>query len=297
MKQISRKNTLRGAGHIWHASDDWETNITDRIKVLTWKFGEIHQCKVFIRYADGHHPIHGDRVGICLMAQPTRLEAMKHGVEWAEHYIETGPPTVEQVFSDCYNHWPTIYRTRVDVIDHLFFTNGNGYEWLDGAIQCTGPDDYIESQRREEYRRTHPTEDEIREKELFSNMLKKHKEKPYLSDDMLAIINDMLDIKSKKERAKEEGRPLPDDGTLRNFYPVSQDFAEITRVPDDVRPDWLALSYEAALMLRDRSAPDNPKNKGQWNEKLGSRNIQVGSRIVKELERRFPQLKGHEIRR
>ena len=32
--------------------------------------------------------------------------------------------------------YSTIHGTRLDVDDHLFATNGNGYEWIDGELSC-----------------------------------------------------------------------------------------------------------------------------------------------------------------
>lgn len=161
--------------------------------------------------------------------------------------------TVEQVFADCYKYYPDLFRTRVDVIDHLFFVVGNGYRWVDGVLVEINPDP-------------------------------------------LARIEYQLD-------ADDDGvRPLPDDGEPRCFYPVSRDYSAVYTVPDDVRPDWLALAYTAAIMLRDRSGiseeqrvkraadffdvdldEDAPRN---------ASNIQIAIDVVNELEQRFPQLVG-----
>ena len=32
--------------------------------------------------------------------------------------------------------YSTIHGTRLDVDNHLFATNGNGYEWIDGELSC-----------------------------------------------------------------------------------------------------------------------------------------------------------------
>jgi hypothetical protein len=48
--------------------------------------------------------------------------------------------TVEQVFADCYKYYPDLFRTRVNVIEHLFFVIGNGYRWVDGGLVETNPE-------------------------------------------------------------------------------------------------------------------------------------------------------------
>jgi hypothetical protein len=288
----SRKGTIRSAGCIWqHDGEGWSTDVNERVSATTWKFGSIHQCKVFIKYPQMRASAHnGKSVGIGLQCQPTMRSAMKHGVEWAQNYIENDPKSVEQVFADCFAHWPTIYGTRVSVIEHLFFVIGNGYEWLDGAIVSTGPEDYIEAQQRREYRKNNPDPEMIKRNKLFQDLL----DKPDTSEEVKKICRDALGLLNEDDIAEREGRPVPDDGELIVFYPVCN-YSEIMRVPDDVRPDWLALSYEAAILLRDRSGISEhcrTKYPGaiEDNEVRCIENIEIGARIVNELEQRFPQL-------
>ena len=56
---------------------------------------------------------------------------------------------------------------------------------------------------------------------------------------------------------------------------------------DPHRPDWLAVAYEAALMLRDRqtTTPDNPLDLPRC-----LRNIEYGTKVVAELEAKYPHL-------
>lgn len=279
----SRKNTLRGAGRIWTGGHgEWTTQINERITVLTWPFADKHQCKVLVKY-------NGDEVGIGLMIQPTILEAMKRGVRWVEDYIKNGVPSIEQLFKDCYTHWPTLYKNRVDIIEHLFFVIGNGYEWLDGAIICDSPDSYLESIKDEEERKKNPRPEDVKRRELFKKIIEdeftpenKKKELQYFLDEEDGLIT--------------YERPLPDEGEPRVFYPVSKNYSAITQVPDDVRPEWLALAYEAAKLLRDRSGiPDRIRAKYSQEyikdrEYTCTSNIKMGYRLVKELEERFPQL-------
>lgn len=158
----SRKNTLRCCGHIWNSNEtyyenDWHTDVDERFHVSTWKFGSIHQSKVFIDYEhlmDGKHTdsIKCDgSVGICLRYGKTMKEAMQIGLDWIEEFKDKGPASVERVFKDSWEYWPTLYPNgnRIAVIDHILFVIGGGYNWVDGAIMCTSPHDYLESVRRD----------------------------------------------------------------------------------------------------------------------------------------------------
>src|ERR1700722_16953955 len=214
------KSPIEHCGYTWYDNGDWYVStINDRITATNWKFGDAYQCKLYIKYG-------GEDVGIGIAMQKTRKDAMAAAVSWAKSYIEGEPPSVEETFSTCYKQYHDLFKTRIYVIEHLFFVIGNGYDWLDGAIVSNGPEDYLDS------------------KALFET--------------------------------KSQTRPLPDDGLPRRFYPVSKDFSDICRVPNDVRPDWLALAYEAATILRDRSTSEG-------------NNATIGNELVKQLERRFPQ--------
>jgi hypothetical protein len=219
-------------------------------------------------------------VGICLDAQPTRKAAMLHGIEWAKNYIKNGPPSADDVFKDCFIHYPSLFKTRTDVIDQLFFVVG-GYSWLDGAIINTTPEDYIESQRRKERDKTDPNK--IKMMALFREILNRESTPEEHKEELRRILH---------EDDEPKFRPLPDDGGPRRFYPVSKNYSNITRVPDEVRPDWLAVTYEAAILLRDRSGVPEGKQDYYTDVDTQKEHRILGAKIVENLERRFPQLKN-----
>lgn len=289
MKKESRKGTIRRCGLVWEASnsgypDDWYTTVHERFHPMTWKFGSIHQSKVFVDYnhlVDGKTPASpkcdGD-IGICLRYGKTTEEAMQICLDWIDKYRTAGPTTPEQVFQDSWDHWPTLYPMgdRISVIGHICFTLGGGYSWVDGAIICTSPEDWIESRRRDE-------EDESRKEMLASlkeakALIKKYK----LEED-----EDYEDHDEFRERLHKQD--------VHMFYPVCEDYANICMVPDDVRPEWLALAYEAAILLRDKSGV--PEIKSRWwtpqpdDYTRQEENRKIGTKVVADLERRFPQLK------
>jgi hypothetical protein len=273
---MSRKHTLRAACHIWNSSnhtDRWDADLNDRVSVITWQFGSIHQCKILIKYND-------DVVGICLEAQPTRLAAMRHGVAWAKNYIDNGLPSAKQVFDDCFKHYPTLFYTRVDVIEHVFFVVGGGYDWLDGSVVCNSPESHLRSKKNEaKQKRINKSMsvalicEEIYGEKFYESLPPKLKES----------IKKIVDIEFDKKKEVVE-RPLPDEGMRKNFYPVSDNYSLITNVPDDVKDEWLALAYEAAIMLRDRSNVIELSSESSIDN---VRNIEIGTRVVRELTERF----------
>lgn len=201
---------MRALGYKWDLWDEvYSTQINERSSVSIWKYGNIHQCKVFINY-----PIAGTRVGICLSPKDTQLSAMDRGITYAKEFDLKRTITVDETFNNCFKYWDSIFKTRLDVIDHLFFVIGNGFEWLDGALINISPEDYLSSKE----------------------------------DEKLISLLEKLGLKENKTR------PLQDDGLPISFYPVSKYCSNICKIPDDVQPDWLNLCKEAALALRDRSS-------------------------------------------
>jgi hypothetical protein len=240
--------------------------VGDRFEVVTWPFGSIHQSKVFVTTPGSK----SERVGVCLPPGKTRKEAMQRGLDWVAAY--KAPDSPDELFPKLFRQWRTIYRTRVDIIDHLFFVIGNGYSWLDGAIVPTS--DY-------------PEEPSV----------------PAPPDGSPEVYSDaFFDLSRSEQRVIQEYHyylreqatpigPLPDDGAPRNFYPVCH-YSAILNIPANVRPEWLLVAYEAALLLRDRqtTVPSYTMDRARCEE-----NIAYGKRVVDELEAKYPHLKGSVI--
>lgn len=288
---VSRKGTLRRCGHIWSSNNtyyenDWHTTVDGRFHATTWKFGSIHQAKVFVDY---EHKIEGKEpasfkvdgsVGVCLRYGRTMEDAMQICLDWIKEFQANGPASVQQVFEDSWNHWPTLYPmgNRIAVIDHIFFAIGGGYSWVDGAIMCTTPHDYLESRERDE-REDKKLKEALKKASELRALLKKYK----------------LDKGEEPEDDWEDVREKYWKMDVFSFYPVSKDYSNICLVPDDVKPEWLALAYEAALLLRDKSGIPDIKsrwyNKTEDDHKRQEDNRALGAEIVAELERRFPHVK------
>lgn len=216
--------------------DGWSGTViaAPRFHPRTWRFGGIWQCVVEIDDPACREP---RGVHVCLQHRSTMPAAMAHCVEWVRAYQVSGPSSVEETLHQAFDRWPSLYRTRMDVADHILCTIGNGFSWLDGAALNTGPEDHLD--RRLEV----------------------------ISPALAALFAALPDIAAEHEasarrRAEEEALPRPfvDDGGPRAFCPIS-DYSLISTVPDDVRPDWLAFAYETACAVRDRhddAAPYGP---------------------------------------
>lgn len=255
-----------------------------RFSAMTWEFGSIYQCKVFIQY---DHMIEGkkfispgfnDEIGICLTPGKTREEAAKRALDWIETFKKRGILSSNKLFKKCQKNYPSLFPNRVSILEHLFFVCGNGYDWLDGCLIQNSPSDHLE----------------------LKAMRKADKD----IDDLMARIkanraecNKLLglpDVNEEEEDTEESYHKKCKEADLHRFYPVDKSYSNICQVPDDVQTHWLKISYEAAILLRDKSGIPDIKSKHhkltQRDIAQQARNSQIGAEVVAELERRFPHV-------
>lgn len=118
----------------------------------------------------------------------------------------------EKLITKLFKDWKTLFRTRADVLDHLFFTIGNGYRWKNGILKG--------SDRR----------------------------------------YDQLPLNDKEINLSVG--PEPDDGSLRDFYPISE-YSKICNIPTDVQSDWLILALEAIELYKNRHIDSFERDRGE----------------------------------
>lgn len=250
--------------NIWldgERKDEWISYLTGRMKLCVKRYRDIYGCAIIF--------INGiKQIFIALGDRDTKDAAMRYCIEWGESYIKNGPNSPDRLFAECYKHYPDLYKTRLDIIDQVFFTIGNGYEWLDGAPIYRYSEDYRLITIRQSIA-------------LFKKALG-HDAK------LVKQINSFLNKKDSPER------PLPDDGKQRCFYRVSK-HSLIMNVPDDVRSEWLDVVFEAAILLKDRSGSDERyslEDIANHQVETNENNKTMGEFIINSLEVRFPEHKG-----
>ena len=273
---MNSRGRIRAEGHLWAYDDDKLcTTVCKRFTVTTWQFGNIHQCLLSVAYPCPGRD--GNRVEIGLSSSRTCASAMRRGLAWIEAYRRNGPPSAKQVIAQCFKRYPELYRTRADVIEGLFFESGDDYKWLDGALLPTSQARHVLTSR-----------------ERTSMRPARISDRPDLSDELRAIMREIEQKLEAEDLADVAlGRPVPDDGGLREFCSVSPADANLFRVPPDVRPDWLMLAREAAVMLRNRSAAAQDPKKIMTDKEVveeettQARNRRLGAKACRLLAKQF----------
>ncbi|MBY0402891.1 MAG: hypothetical protein K2X66_03275, partial [Cyanobacteria bacterium] len=107
-------------------------------------------------------------------------------------------------------------KTRFDILNHLFFVIGNGYDWVKGRLVASespnSRDVFYQNQKlsRQEF-------------------LKKLTEQDFIPNEAL-----------------KAGKLTPN--TQVKAYPISG-YSRINTIPDDVQPEWLDLAHEALSVV------------------------------------------------
>jgi len=245
-------------GHKWDRWDDgYATTVHERFFIGVWPYGDEPEwsVKVWVNKVGTKN-----EVGINLGARPTMEESMQAGLAWVEMYLKDGPTSYEATLETMFREYKTLFRTIADADGQLFFTIGNGYEWLDGAIIRTNqePDPG---------------------KHFRTDTSKFPKE-----------IRDVFEKVEAENEALPIG-PIEDKGEPRFFYPLSDQHSNLCLVPDDARSDWVAAAYMAALMYRNRATPSDDTHEERKRYQQARR---YAAGIAVDLDRRFANVKPVE---
>lgn len=126
-------------------------------------------------------------------------------------------------------YYPSIYKTRGDVLHHLFCVIGNGYEWLNGELVTASRGD----------------EDPI-EREIDSTLaiIQKPNAREILQDMYWEILSDRIALVADRHKNLENAM---DDYSFsdRFLYPKSETYAKLWNYPEDITPEW-AVELEKA---------------------------------------------------
>ena len=145
---------------------------------------------------------------------------------------------VKQLIMQC----PGIFPNALAVYDHLFYVNGNGFSWKNGELheigfktktkeQCIQAviDNYAERYEKRVQELNAMKNDGAIDEEEFNKFIELRK---------AGYAKDVERETYIVEHAKE----LAEDFTLYNgfiFYPFCEGYSECSRIPDDIKSDWL----------------------------------------------------------
>lgn len=191
-----------------------------RYHIHIWRFGDRYQCKVCIDYK------HDDPyVGFNL--SDTVEEAEAKAWDWIDNYELDEKPTAEEVIAANMKAYALVYPSRMDCLQHKFFSIGNGYHWLDGRLQSIDAElpEEVENDPFEDLR---SSLDGLKQKIL--DLVK--------DDEDNEELKRVLDIFEDQNKSK-----------TRTEYDAHRT-GLIDKIPPDITPDWRAVCEEIEAQVR-----------------------------------------------
>lgn len=182
-------------------------------------------------------------------------DAKRLALAWVRSFEREWPRSADAAMADYFANWRRSIRTQADAIARLMLNGEN--VWLGGAVLDTS------RWLWDELRELAIAHDSVREWEIgTSHHIALGSLHLRMRDELEAIEKSAPYVSrgisvAEHWRMEREGEPGPDadDGAPRlwNDSTSLQGWAPAFNVPDDARPDWLALALEACEMVRDRS--------------------------------------------
>ena len=160
----------------------------------------------------------------------------------------------EQTIEIMQTMYPSLFYHKCNALDHLFFVNGNGYDWINGELVCE-------------------------EDKQYDN------KKDYMLDSVIHYLSLQITVqlsytnrKKAEEFVKDYIYPnLSVAGKLNiihaydkdTVYPICQ-YAAIACIPDNIQPNWAQGAYEAIIWARTICTPEDAAYLDQAEIKLNS---------------------------
>lgn len=143
----------------------------------------------------------------------------------------------------CYDKYPSLFRRRWEVLNHLFCVIGNGFEWVNGELVEKGErkiKNYVPLLKDgEAYRSEESIREQVsKENKKMDEWIIKHNQE-YEKLGISHLINTWPGEKTEKEIAKTYNV---------EFYPLSE-YSAIFNIPEDIKPDWLEGIKEVVNLL------------------------------------------------
>lgn len=179
-------------------------------------------------------------------------------------------PTVEDTLRDMLLRHPDLFRNKAHALNQLFCVNGNGYDWIDGALQdvCSViPEDGYD----------------------YATLVAAHNAEAEKWNLSLAADEARYNFKYEHSiyrrlapTTEAELQTRLADMTIEYVYSL-YDRSDLCCVPDDVRQDWLEAALETVNMILGL----NP-TASYWDHSRSNLNdMAVALTVKNDLLRRF----------
>jgi hypothetical protein len=143
---------------------------------------------------------------------------------------------LEKTIQAAFDHYPDLFQERKQVLDHLFCTIGNGFDWIDGELiedeELVPINPLDENGKAKQYHII--TKREARES-LYKMIIA---DKRALEMWNTIILKDGQTLEEKLLSPKEDDNE-PEYVSNQSIYPLCKKYSKLFNYPSDIKPDWL----------------------------------------------------------
>lgn len=204
---------------------------------------------------------------------------------------------VELTIQEMYNEYPTLFVDRVDALNHLFCTIGNGYDWKNGELVSSG---YSYPKKKDIEKLKNDLVDgkafqhnklSLRGQHQYYINQRTTEETERLAERSKMSVKDFLDCEQFLLRAYPDDKYHSYPKNMRWYFYLGdycKNFAYLFNYPKNIKPDWLAAIEETKQYLKedgyDLETPiDIEANRKHYREILRHNN-EEHTEILKNLK-------------
>lgn len=169
--------------------------------------------------------------------------------------------TIQQMF----DHYPTLFKERVDCLNHLFCVIGNGYEWINGELvegECT-PEEiqilksrFVDGKAFQHNKLSLRAESQFYENRNIADGWYERYQMRYPDEDIEKLkrirqntINKIPDDIYYKQPVRKKRWYFYWDIPGRESIDFCENYAFLFNYPDDIKPDWKEALEECRQLL------------------------------------------------
>ena len=175
---------------------------------------------------------------------------------------------VELTIQDCFDNYPSLFKERADVLNHLFCTIGNGYDWVNGELVEYEPSEgkdkilkarLVDGKAFQHNKLSLRAESKLYEDERIAEGWYEEWHRRYPDDDIEKMksvrqktISKLPDDVYYKEPLRKKRWYFYVNIPGREYIDFCENFAFLFNYPDNIKPDWKdAIEECRGLLIED----------------------------------------------
>lgn len=142
-------------------------------------------------------------------------------------------------------NYPTLFKTRMNCLEHMFLVVGSGFDWVDGELVdprmvMKAEPTYLDYDEELSAYTEYP---EIVNNEDFQNSIKLK----------VSLHNNWVDFVENNSELIASTKTTTFSHHTKEFYPISGNYSNLCKFPDNIKPDWKEAAIEVGHYVYNNS--------------------------------------------